>query len=355
MSEDSASTGLMLANLGSPDSPSPDDVKRYLRGFLMDPYVIDVPWPLRFFLVNFIIVPRRTAHVVHEFESIWTEEGSPLVAITKRLAEKVRTATGMPVAAGMRNGHPDFSDALRDLMRQSQGRMKTLRFMPLFPQYASATTDAVIAHIKQLLPREAPGVSLSVLPPFYEDPKFIAALADVTRPALQADYDHLLFSYHSLPQRHIRKSDPTGSHCLIKPDCCDAPCPVEGSCYRAQAFRTTEALARALGVPKEKYSVAFQSQLDSKWIGPFTGDRVRELGRAGVKKLVVVCPSFVTDCVETLEEIQNHEGHHFKEAGGETLTMVPCMNESATWVEALASWALADPVKASTAAGVGKL
>jgi len=326
---------LLLVNLGSPSSTDTGDVRRYLNQFLMDPYVIDLPWPLRRLLVSLILI-RRPAQSAHAYSSIWWYEGSPLVVLSRRLQQVVQSHwTSGPVELAMRYGEPSIEGALKRLAAQGA---KRVTLAPLYPQFAESTVTTVVEEARRVAGRHRLGLEMAVLPPFYEQPAYLDVLAKSAQPYLQRGFDHLLLSFHGLPERHLHKADPTGAHCLRGPDCCrQAQADVLDRCYRAQCLRTAEGFARRAGLGEERWSVSFQSRLGrAKWIGPYTEERLDELAAQGVKKLLVMCPAFVTDCIETLEEIGLRGREQFRAAGGEDLVLVPCLNDQPDWAAALA-------------------
>lgn len=326
--------GVLLVNLGSPDSPSVGDVRRYLRQFLMDGRVLDAPWPVRFGIVHFAILPSRPKQSAEAYEKIWLPEGSPLVVTSKRVCATVRQHTPLPVEVAMRYQNPSISSALNKLIYQG---VDEVLLIPLFPHYAMSSFETAVEEVRAELAKQAPLARLQVQPPFFDAPDYIAALAASARSYLAEDFDHLLFSFHGLPERHLRKSDPTCSHCLKVKNCCETPSPAHATCYRAQCFKTVRAFADQVGLAREKYSIAFQSRLGrDPWLQPYTDKEIERLARGGVKKLLVMCPAFVTDCLETLEEIGMRGQESFHEAGGEKLTLIPCLNEHPQWIQALA-------------------
>ncbi|MFO1500967.1 MAG: ferrochelatase [Verrucomicrobiota bacterium] len=322
--------GVLLVNLGSPDSPSVPDVRRYLRQFLMDERVIDVPYASRFLLVNVCILPFRPKESAKAYRKIWWPEGSPLVVITERVAAQLRRRLSMPIEVAMRYQNPSIADALGRLAQQG---VDDLLLLPLFPHYAMSSYETAVEEVKRLLP--ATGLAkLSVIPPFYDDADYVQALVGSARSYLEQSYDHLLFSFHGLPERHLRKSDPTGRHCLAHPDCCTGSHPAHATCYRAQCFKTVQAFVKAAGVTR--YSIAFQSRLGrDPWLRPYTDHEVKRLAEEGIRKLLVICPAFVSDCLETIEEIGLRAKEDFAEAGGKELTLIPCLNEHPLWLDAL--------------------
>lgn len=324
---------LLLVNLGSPASTEVADVRSYLNQFLMDPYVVDLPWPLRRLLVSLILI-RRPAQSAHAYASIWWPEGSPLIVLSKRLQEAMKSQwTQGPVELAMRYGEPSLDTVLTRLAGQG---ITQVTLAPLYPQFADSTTTTVIEEAKRVVRERKLPIRFSILPPFFQDPDYIEALADSARPYLEKDFDHLLLSFHGLPERHLRKLDAT-NHCLRGPDCCRTASPeVLATCYRAQCMRSAEAFATCMGLRPEQWSVSFQSRLGrDKWIEPYTEARLDELAAQGVKKLLVMCPAFVADCIETLEEIGDRGREQFVEAGGESLELVPCLNDHPSWVAAL--------------------
>lgn len=336
---------LLLVNLGSPASTDVPDVRRYLNQFLMDPYVIDLPWPVRRLLVS-LILRRRPADSAHAYASIWWPEGSPLVVLGRRLQDAMRAHwPSGPVELAMRYGEPSIERALCGLAERG---VRQVTFAPLYPHFADSTTTTAIEEARRVIQRHQLPLRLAILPPFYEAPEYLDALVSSVQPYLEQEFDHLLLSYHGLPERHLHKSDPSGSHCLKGADCCRrATGEVLARCYRAQCYRTSEGFAARAGLRPEQWSVSFQSRLGrAKWIEPYTEARLDELARQGVRKLLVMCPAFVADCIETLEEIGERGREQFRAAGGEDLQLVPCLNDHPAWVAALATLCRRAPVSA---------
>ena len=324
---------LLLINLGSPASTEVSDVRRYLNQFLMDPYVVDLPWPLRRLLVSLILI-KRPAQSAHAYASIWWPEGSPLVVLSQRLQQAITPLWQQgPVELAMRYGPLSIEKALLRLAEQG---VRRVTLAPLYPQFADSTTTTVIEEAKRVVRERQLPLQFATLPPFYDQPEYLDALVASAQPHLRQGFDHLLLSFHGLPERHLHKLDPSG-HCLKGADCCRTASPeVLAHCYRAQCLRSAELFAARAGLPASKWSVSFQSRLGrAKWIEPYTEARLEELARAGVKKLLVMCPAFVADCIETLEEIGQRGQEQFREAGGEELVLVPCLNDDPHWVEAL--------------------
>ncbi len=327
------SKGVLLVNLGSPDSPSVPDVRRYLREFLMDGRVLDVNWFVRFCVVNFAILPSRPKHSAEAYQSIWTPQGSPLVVTSRNLQAKLQQRVTVPVGLAMRYQNPSIPDAVRGLKDKG---VTELLVIPLFPHYAMSSYETAVERVREVAAQIAPSMTLRIQPPYFDQPDYIEALAGTAREYLDRGYDHLLFSFHGVPERHIRKSDPTGCHCLRVPDCCQTPNPAHEYCYRAQCFKTAAALARQAGVPAGKHSIAFQSRLGrDPWLKPYTDTELERLAGQGVKRLLVICPAFVSDCLETIEEIGMRGKEAFLNAGGGDFTMIPCLNEHPLWIAAL--------------------
>ena len=327
------SSAVLLINLGSPDAPTVPAVRRYLREFLMDGRVLDAPWPIRFMIVHGFILPFRPRRSAEAYHQVWTAEGSPLVVISRRVQKLLQARVAAPVELAMRYQNPSITEALQRLAGTGATE---LHLIPLFPHYAMSSYETAVERVKELLPRLAPRLRLRVQAPFFDDPDYIAALAASAEPDLRQEYDHLLFSFHGLPERHLRKSDPTGRHCLAAAHCCQTASPAHATCYRHQCFRTVEAFVRKLGVAEGKYSVAFQSRLGrDPWLKPASDRRLLELPGLGVKRLVVICPAFVSDCLETLEEMGLRGRASFLQAGGQSFRLVPCLNEHPLWLAAL--------------------
>jgi len=324
---------LLLVNLGSPDSPSARAVRRYLRELLMDRRVLDVNWFARFCLVHFAILPSRPRAAAAAYEKVWTPAGAPLIVTSRRVQAELRRRLALPVELAMRYQHPSIPAGVRRLA--DQGAQEVL-VIPLFPHYAMSSYETAVERVKEVVAQLAPQMSLQIQPPYYDHPDYIAALAGSAGPFLQQGFDHLLFSFHGAPERHIRKADPTGRHCLAHEHCCELVSPAHATCYRAQCFKTVAAFVKAAGVPKEKFSVAFQSRLGrDPWLKPYTERELAALPARGIRRLLVICPAFVSDCLETLEEIGLRGRQTFLQTGGAQFTLIPCLNEHPLWLEAL--------------------
>jgi protoporphyrin/coproporphyrin ferrochelatase len=328
--------GVLLVNLGSPDSPSVPDVRRYLREFLMDGRVLDMNWLGRFCLVNGAILPFRPKQSAHAYQSVWTSEGSPLIVTSRHVHAKLKERVSVPVELAMRYQNPSISEGIRKLAGRG---VNQVFLIPLFPHYAMSSFETAVERVKEVAAGLAPGMKIEVQPPYYHDPDYIAALVASAEPFLSRGYDHLLFSFHGIPERHLRKSDPTGHHCLTVSDCCNTPSPAHATCYRAQCFRTMAEFVKAAKVPTQKYSVSFQSRLGrDPWLKPYTDFEVPKFAQQGVEKLLVICPAFVSDCLETIEEIGMRARESFLQAGGKEFELIPCMNEHPLWIAALEKW-----------------
>ncbi len=329
--------GVLLVNLGSPDSPTPKDVKPYLDEFLMDKRVIDVPNWLRNIIVRGIILQTRPKKSAEAYQKIWWDEGSPLVVISERFTEKVKQQTKMPVALGMRYGSMTIKNALQELKNKG---VNDVLLVPLYPQYAMSSFETVVVKAMEDKNEFFPEMKMTTLPAFYKNEDYIKVLSESIADGLKDfDYDHILFSYHGIPERHIRKSDPTKFHCKIDGNCCSTNSVAHNTCYRHQCFDTTERVKAYLGLPEDKVSLSFQSRLpNDPWLKPYTDFEFERFPKEGKKKLAVITPAFVADCLETLEEIAMEGKNQFIEAGGEKYKHIPCLNESSDWVNVMANW-----------------
>ncbi len=329
--------GVLLVNLGSPDSPTAKDVKPYLDEFLMDERVIDVPRILRNILVRGIILRTRPRKSAKAYKKIWWEEGSPLIVISERFAEKVRKQSELPVSLGMRYGSMTIKNSLQEL--KDKGVDEVL-LVPLYPHYAMSSYETVVVKVLEEQQEYFPEMKVTTMPAFYKNPDFIQVLSDSIADGLKDfDHDHVLFSYHGIPERHIRKSDPTSYHCKIDGSCCTINSVAHHTCYRHQCYETTELVKKALGLPEEKVSTSFQSRLaGDPWLKPYTDYEFERLAKEGKKKLAVITPAFVSDCLETLEEIAMEGKEQFEEAGGEHYIHIPCLNDRDAWVSLMAKW-----------------
>ena len=331
-------TGVLLMNLGTPDAPEPGPVRRYLKQFLSDERVLDINPLGRWLLLNLIILPFRSRRSAKAYKRVWMSEGSPLLVHGQNLTAEVRAqleSTDTPVVLGMRYGSPSVASALHQLRERACDRILVL---PLFPQYASSSTGSAIEEVYRESSRFWNTPHVQVLEPFYDDERFLNAFAAVGRPFWEQQPDHVLFSFHGLPERHVQKSDDTGSYCLKQPNCCATLGEANRMCYGAHCHRTATRLAEKLEIPADRYSISYQSRLGrTPWLRPYTDLVIEEMAKKGVKKLVVFCPAFVADCLETLEEIGMEAVESFREAGGEDLQLVPSLNSHPLWVEGVTS------------------
>ena len=331
------SKGILLVNLGSPDSPEPKDVKKYLGEFLMDGRVIDFPKWLRAILVKGIILNTRPKASAKAYKKIWWDEGSPLIVLSERLTEALRQKVDLPIALAMRYGNPSMERGLRELSEQGVDEVFVI---PLYPQFAMATTETILVLAQELIESKFPHLKMSSLPAFYNRPEYIEVLAHSLREQIKENPpDHLLFSYHGVPQRHIRKSDITKLHCKIDGNCCVTSSPAHEFCYRHQCKEVTRLVAKKLNLEEGTFSTSFQSRLGfDPWLQPYTDRTIERFAKEGVKRMAVATPAFVSDCLETLEEIAMEGEELFHEAGGESFSTLSCLNTESQWVELLAYW-----------------
>ncbi|MBD0831377.1 ferrochelatase [Aestuariibaculum sediminum] len=329
--------GILLVNLGSPDSPEPKDVKKYLGEFLMDERVIDIPLVARAALVKGIILKTRPKASAAAYKKIWWDEGSPLIVISERVQKKVQHLVDVPVELAMRYGSMTIKKGLQALV--DQGVEEVLLF-PLYPQFAMATTETITVLAEELREKYFPNLKIESVPAFYNKPDYIEVLSESIKQHLEGkNYEHLLFSYHGVPERHIRKSDVTKSHCKIDGSCCKTPSKAHEFCYRHQCLEVTRLVAEKLQLEEDSYSTSFQSRLGfDPWLLPYTDRTIERLGKSGIKNMAIVTPAFVSDCLETLEEIAMEGQEIFHEMGGQDFTTIPCLNDDKAWVELLAKW-----------------
>jgi len=332
--------GALLVNLGSPESPEPKDVKEYLGEFLMDKRVIDVPYWARTLLVKGIILNTRPKASAAAYKKIWWDDGSPLIVLSEQLQEKVQEQTSLPVALAMRYGSMTIKKGLQELVDKGCDKVFLI---PLYPQFAMATTETILVLANDIRKEFFPNLKIDSLSAFYNNPEYISVLANSIKKELKdKDYEHLLFSYHGVPERHIRKSDITKSHC--KPNdkencvCCKTPSKAHEFCYKHQCKEVTRLVAKKLNLKDNTYSTSFQSRLGfDPWLQPYTDRTIERLGKKGIKSMAIVTPAFVSDCLETLEEIAMEGEEIFHEVGGKTFITIPCLNTNKDWVLFLAN------------------
>ena len=330
--------GLLLCNVGSPDAPTTRAVHRYLKQFLSDPRVMDLPAWRRWWLLNAIILPFRSPRSARAYQKIWTEGGSPLLVHTQELKEKLgETLPDIFIEIGMRYGHPSIAAGLKRLKERGVGH---IILFPLYPQYSVAATGSTLQEAFRTLSNQWNLPAVSVIPPFFREPGFIQAYAIVAREALKnAPFDHFLFSFHGLPERHLVKSEVSPGHCLQLPKCCETMNEKNTFCYRAQCVATAQAIATTLGLSDDQYSVSFQSRLGKyPWIQPYTDQLIPQLIQAGKKRLVIMRPSFVSDCLETLEEMGMREKERARQSGGGSYQLIPCLNSHPAWIQTIGQW-----------------
>jgi ferrochelatase len=328
-------SGLLLLNLGSPDSYSIPDVRRYLGEFLMDERVIDAPYLVRSMIVKGFILPFRPGRSAHAYSKVWTTEGSPLKVITESFKKEIEQLVELPVSVAMRYGNPTPQGAFDDL-RKKCSDLKRVFIAPMYPHYAMSSYETAVVHARKSIPGN---IDVQVLKPFYKEADYIDCLAASIQPHVEVPFDHVLFSYHGLPVRHLKKSDCTHSHCYAVNNCCNVPSKAWDTCYKHQVTQTTNLVASKLGLLTSQFTVSFQSRLGrDEWTRPFTSELLESFPSMGVKKLVIVCPAFVADCLETLEEIGITGKEAFMKAGGESMTVVPCLNTFTPWVKTFTSW-----------------
>lgn len=325
-------SAVLLVNLGSPASPGVGDVRRYLRQFLMDGYVIDIPYPLRWMIVNLFILPFRPKRSAEAYAKIWQNEGSPLLTNTRRFAEKLAKFSKHKIFWAMRYGTPSVDSVLREIKAAGFGDVLVV---PMYPHHALSSTVTAVEEAKK---SAAPlGLSLRILPAFYHDAGFNTNLvAQIKRHAKNDDY--ILFSYHGLPVRHITKADPTKTHCLQRENCCHIDSEAHKTCYRHQVIETTETVAKSLRLKPQQYGFSFQSRLGrAEWLKPMTSEFVADLAQKGIRNLAIVAPAFVADNLETLEEVNMQLREIFLAAGGKRFTYIPCLNDDAAWAKSFAA------------------
>jgi protoporphyrin/coproporphyrin ferrochelatase len=326
---------ILLINLGTPDSPNPSKVRKYLTQFLNDKRVIDIHPIARFILVNMIIVPFRSFKSSKLYQAIWTKEGSPLLLNSILLKEKLQQKLGNDyvVELAMRYQKPSIKEALE---RLRQKRPSKIHILPLYPQYASSSTGSTLEELFRQIRKWEVIPDINSISKFYDHPKFIAALVNEAKKHKIEEYDHVIFSYHGLPERHILKgSAHYGGNTCQMGTCCNSITKNNQYCYRANCMETSRQLVKALNIPENKHTSAFQSRLDDKWLKPFSDKVVEELAKKGAKKLLVFSPAFVADCLETIYEIGTEYEEIFKEHGGEKITLVNSLNDNDDWVEAV--------------------
>ncbi|MFI5222040.1 MAG: ferrochelatase [Bacteroidia bacterium] len=332
-------TAIIIANLGSPDSYRVDDVKKYLREFLMDERIIDVPFLIRKMIVEGFILPTRPKYSAEAYHKIWTDKGSPLVVNTFQVCDELKKVVQSQVEVCMRYGNPKPEHVVQKLCRVNP-QLEKILIVPMYPHYAMSSFETTTKHVIDGIKKVNDKIKVKVLPPYYSNETYIHALAASIKPFVTRDFDHLLFSFHGIPERHLKKTEPTHKYCLEADfECCNNSSVMHKYCYRHQVVETTKLVANNLELPENKFSHSFQSRLGKdNWLKPYTDATLKELPSKGIKKLLVACPAFTADCLETLEEIAVRGKETFLMAGGETFTMIPCLNDHEEWIKCLASW-----------------
>ncbi len=327
--------GVLLINLGSPNSTKVSDVRKYLKEFLSDPRVIDTSAIMRSLVLNLFILPFRPKNTADAYSRIWEKEGSPLILMSKKQQHLLKEKTDIPIYLSMRYGSPSISETLIDI--ESDG-INELFIIPLYPHYAMSSYETVEVKVNDELKRLTNNISTKFLPPFYNHPEYIDALIKRSEPFLKNEFDLLLFSFHGIPERHLRKSDPSHSHCLTCENCCEVSNPAHATCYRHQCFQTVKYFVTKANIPKDKYAISFQSRLGrDPWLKPYTDFELKRFAEEGTKKLLIISPAFVSDCLETLEELGMEGKEIFESAGGQNYQLIPCLNDHPSWINYLSN------------------
>ena len=326
-----------MINLGSPDSTSIPDVKKYLDEFLMDKRVIGKSYIFRWILVKLIILNTRPKKSAKAYKKIWWKEGSPLIVLSERLFNKVEKALDIPVALAMRYGSISINKGINKLVNKG---INEILVLPLYPHYAMSSYETVVEKVKEEVNDNFPDVKIKIVPPFYQNDQYIDLLSSkIFNTIKKIQYDHILFSYHGIPVSHLKISDTTNNHCYKTKDCCNVKSAAHQTCYKHQVLETTKLVVEKLNIGEDKYSNSFQSRLPNEpWLKPYTDSELVRLAKAGKKRLVIVTPAFVTDCLETLEEIAMEGKEEFIEAGGEQYSYVPCLNDDQNWAKLISDW-----------------
>lgn len=324
--------GILLINLGSPKDLNVNSIKDYLREFLSDDLVIDYPKILQQLLVNWIIVPSRYKNTKEAYSEIWTDEGSPLVNSTLHLGEKINTKSATPVEVSMRYQYPSIEEGLIKLKNKG---CSDVFVVPLYPHYAMSTTLTTEKEVIRIEKELNLNLNLDFIGTFYNEKEYIASLGNVISRNRSEKSDFLLFSYHGIPNRHLVKTDPTKNHCLKAKNCCNTESKAKPFCYKAQVIETSRLCADRLNLREEEWGIAFQSRIGPGWIEPFTDKELVKLANKGIKNLDVVCPAFVIDNLETLEEMNIRGRETFLESGGKSFNYIPCLNDEESWVDFL--------------------
>lgn len=327
-----AKKGVILLNLGSPDSTSFEDVRTYLDQFLSDDRVLDLNPIFRKLLLQLVILPKRPKQAGEAYDKIWTDEGSPLVVTSIAQQKLVQENTDTPIYLAMRYGNPSTESIVTEMKKDG---IDDLMIIPLYPQYAMSSYEtAVVELMDQLRAQGMAEINTVLVQPFYKDPQYIDALWESIRPSYEGSGAHLMMSFHGIPQRHVQKTDPSHDHCLKTKDCCTTPHPAHATCYSHQCYASAYALMAKGGIHHDDVTISFQSRLlKDPWLKPYTDFEIERLAKEGVKNLKVICPAFITDCLETLEEIEMEAKEQFLELGGEEFEFIPCLNTHPAWIK----------------------
>ena len=336
-------TFVLLVNLGSPKELNKKSVREYLKSFLSDDLVVDIPKFFQQIILHAFILPFRPGKTLHAYKQIWTKEGSPLIVSTKKIAKKLSNKTNWRVEVAMRYEEPSIENALKSLKEEGCNK---LFVVPLYPHNAMATTITTEIEVKRVAESLSYDLDLVFIKPFYDNAKYLDALKKSIDPFIKKEkFDKLIFSYHGIPKRQAKKTDITGSHCFSSSDCCETICPGSSDCYKAHTTQASNKVAEKLGLSDSEWEIAYQSRLGPGWLTPFTDRRLAEMPNKDLKSVLVVCPSFISDCLETLEEIEIRGRDTFFNSGGEKMTYIPCLNDSGDTINLLESLVLESEIK----------
>ena len=317
---------VLLVNLGSPRELNKKSVRKYLNIFLSDDYVVDIPKFLQQLILKLFILPFRPKQTLHAYSQIWTDKGSPLIISTLKIKEKLSRKTDWHIEVAMRYEEPSIESALKNL--QSKGYNKIF-VLPLYPHNAMSTTITTQVEVDRIAKEIIPDAELVYIKPFYKNQKYISAVANSVRKYLNKEkFDKLIFSYHGIPKRQAKKTDETGSHCFASNECCEVEELGSADCYKAHTVQASIKIAKELGLNDTEWEIAYQSRIGPGWLTPFTDKRLEALPNEGKSSIGILCPSFISDCLETLEEIDIRGRKTFFDAGGEKMTYIPCLNDS---------------------------
>lgn len=323
--------GALLLNLGSPDSTEVSDVRKYLDEFLMDERVLDIAEWKRKLLLKLIILPKRPIASAEAYSKVWTDEGSPLIVTSKKQQTLVQENTEIQIFLGMRYGSPSTADIVAEI---KEAGITELLIIPLYPHYAMSSYESAVVKAMEELRDQAPDIVTKLVQPYYQDPQYIHALWESIKPQYEGSGAHLMMSFHGIPERHVKKSDPSHAHCLVTPNCCETCHPAHATCYKHQCLTTAKELIKYGGINEKDVTISFQSRLlRDPWLSPYTDNEIERLAKEGVKKLKVICPAFISDCLETLEEIAMEGKEEFLEYGGEEFDLIPCLNTHPLWIK----------------------